>query len=94
MSTKTSGTAPIATVDDDAVELIPAQAGQTHRHLKIVNQGAEPGFYKIGAGGESNRIPADFFFTDDEILIAEDEAVFIQRVAGGANMTDVFGSIW
>lgn len=96
MSTISSGTSAKATVDDDAVSLIAVTPGRTFKHVAIFNQGPNPGFWKIGAGGNLNRIPADFFLVPDNIQIQEDEEVFIQRVAGGAegDMTEVFGFKW
>lgn len=89
---KTSGTAGAATVDDAAVEVIDAIPGRIFKHLMIINEGANPGFFKIGAGGEPVRAAKALEAFDDVSI--DEEKIFIQRPAGGPNMDTVFVVIW
>ncbi len=89
---KSSGTAGAATVDDTAVPLIAAVPKRIFKHLMIINEGAKEGFFKIGSNGVPVRIAKAIEAFDDVVI--ENEQVFIQREAGGSNMTKVFGVIW
>lgn len=89
---KTKG--PIATTDNDAVVVFTEAdiGGQKPRHIGILNEGAEPGFFSIDGGRNFRRIPALSGRQLDGIGIQGD--IQIQRVFDGANMTEVFIDIW
>ncbi len=89
---KSSGTVGATTIDNDAVSLIAAVPKRIFKHIMIINNGAAVGFFKVGSGGEPVRIEKAIEAFDDVVI--ENEEVFIQRVAGGTNMTNVFGVIW
>ena len=87
----TSGETAKATVTDAVVILLPATVGPNFRHLMVVNEGANPGFYQIGAG-PFIRIPAGSFeFLDEGDIQINNQVVNIKRPAGGPNMTGIFG---
>lgn len=89
-----SGVTAKATVSDAVVELLAAKKGSTFRHLLVINEGAEPGFYRIGTG-PFNRLPAaSFILPEDGDIQITNQAVEIKRVAGGSDMSGVFGSAW
>ena len=90
----TSGLTAIATTSNTAVEVIAAQANAgPYRHCRIVNGGAIAGFYSIDGGTTWERLPASTALTDDGVYIMN-KAVQIKRIAGGTDLSGVFGSIW
>lgn len=89
---KTKG--PISTAGDAAVVVFTEAeiGGQKPKHISIVNEGAAPGFYSFDGGANFRRIPANTGRQMDGMSIQGD--IQIQRVAAGADMTDVFIDIW
>lgn len=89
---KTKG--PIATTDDDPVVVFTDTeiGGQKPRHVGIINEGVEPGFFSVDGGRNFRRIPGQTGRQLDGIGLQGD--IQIQRVGGGSNMTAVFIDIW
>lgn len=89
---KTKG--PIATTDNDAVVVFTAAdiGGQKPRHVGILNEGVEPGFFSIDGGVNFRRIPGQSGRQLDGIGLQGD--IQIKRVFDGSNMTGVFIDIW
>ncbi len=87
-----SGETAKATTDDTVVALLVAAPDVIFRHIIVINDGANPGFFQIGAGAPFIRVPAGSFeFLDGGDIQIDNQVVNIKRPAGGPNMTGVFG---
>jgi len=90
----TSGTTAKATTADTAVEVIATQGpARTFRHARLINEGAVAGFWSADGGSTWSRLPAATVITDDDIYI-RDKAVQVKRVAGGSDLSGIWGEIW
>ncbi|KKN74304.1 hypothetical protein LCGC14_0392430 [marine sediment metagenome] len=90
-----SGETAKATTDDTVVALLAAIPDVIFRHIMVLNEGANPGFFQIGAGGPFIRVAAGSFeFFDGGDIQIDNQVVNIKRPAGGPNMAGVFGFAW
>ncbi len=92
MPTQSAG--PIATTTDAAVVGIAKadMGGLTARHISVINEGADPGFFSLDGGTTLRRIPGNTGRQMDGVSLQDD--IVIQRPAGGSNMADVYIDIW
>jgi len=90
----TSGEAPVVTTTNAVETLLAAVKGSSFRHLKIVNEGLAPGFWRIGSG-PFVRMPAQsvLFYDDGDIQITN-QVVEVKRVTDSADLADVFAFAW
>jgi hypothetical protein len=89
----TSGTVAKATTGDDPVELIAAQPNDVLHHVRIINEGAAPGFYSIDGGNTWERLPAQASISDDDVIVSN-TPIMIKRVSGGTDLSGIFASTW
>ena len=92
-----SGETALATSDDTAVTAIqyPTATQGWMRVMKnavVTNEGSEAGFVSVDGGATWIRLPASYTLILRSIRISD--SVLIKRVAGGANLSGVFVSIW
>ena len=92
MATQSAG--PIATTTDAAVVAIAKadMGGLTARHISVINEGADPGFFSIDGGNTFRRIPGNTGRQMDGVSIQAD--ISIKRPAGGSNMAAVYVDVW
>lgn len=87
---------PIATVDDNPVDAIadtdPLGPRRTDRHIEVINRGAAAGFYSLDDGQNWAYIPAEAGVVKDGVTLGG--SVKLKRIAGGANLADVYVSLW
>jgi hypothetical protein len=87
---------PITTSDDSAVTAISDTSllgGRlTDRHLEIINAGTAAGFYTVDGGANWAYLPENTAVVKDMVDLGND--VQLKRVAGGANLADVYVHIW
>lgn len=88
-----SGETPKATIDNTAIELLPADSTQRYRHVRITNGGALPGFYSLDGGTTFHRLEGSIIITDDEVSV-DNQAVQAKREFDGPNITGLFASAW
>ena len=88
-----SGTTPLATSGDAAVEVLAANANAVYHHVRIINEGTAAGFYSIDGGTTWNRLPAQSVVEDNGVKVVN-QAVEIKRVAGGSDLSSVYASAW
>jgi hypothetical protein len=88
-----SGTSPIATTTNSAVQALAADAVNTYYHIRIVNEGAAAGFYSIDGGTTWSRLPASSVIKNDGVKIA-DAAIQVKRIADGTNLSAVYVECW
>jgi hypothetical protein len=88
---KTSGATAKATTADTAVELISATTtGRPFTWLSIINEGSVAGFFSIDGGTTWARLPAGPSAVSIPVGV-KSLAVQIKRVAGGTNLSGVWG---
>ncbi len=91
-----SGTTAKATTSDTVVTLIAA-SGDAHpamyENLDVINEGAAPGFVSVDGGSNWMRLPANGTLEKRRIKIDRRIAVTIKRIAGGTNLSGVYGEI-
>lgn len=86
----TSGIEAKSTSSDSAVQLMKGAAKTVH----IVNEGSVAGFFSLfGSEGPWARLPANgvLDLKVDQNDRARDVDLYIRRVAGGSNLSDVYG---
>lgn len=91
---RSTGETGQVTVDNTPVEILAAVDG-LESHIKISNfNGAANGFFSIrGAGGPYTELPKGVILAFDGITLAKNP-VHIKRVVDGANMTEVYCTVW
>ena len=91
MTPQSSGTAAVATTNDDAVDLLANASGDFLHEITIVNTGEAPGFGTIDGGATWHYLPAGPSSRTFDIRHAPRKAVVkVKRVPGGTNMTGVY----
>ena len=87
---------PISTSDDNPVDAIADTsalgARRDGRHVEIINSGPAAGFYSIDDGESWAYVPAEVGVIKDDVVLGN--TVKLKRVAGGADLADVYVSVW
>lgn len=87
-----------STSDDTAVTVLAADDNEVFGAIQIINTGAAPGFFSVDKDGDGTRIwrylPAYMSRCIERPALVSNYAIQIKRVAGGSNMTGVYGDIW
>jgi len=88
----TSGETALASTSDIVVPTIDLRpTGAICSHVRIVNEGSAPGFYRYDKGPWC-RLPESSILSDDNVDVKQ--TIEVKRVAGGANLTGVFVQAW
>ncbi len=88
-----SGTSPIATTTNSAVQALAADAVNTYYHIRICNESAAPGFYSVDGGTTWSRLPASSVIRNDGVAIVN-KAIQVKRVADGTNLSAIYVEVW
>ena len=88
-----SGTAPLSTSSDAAVEALAANATDTYYHVRIFNTGGVTGFWSPDGGTTwwpllPNRVD------EPPGLKIVNKTIQFKRIAGGADVTGVYCTAW
>ena len=90
---KASGLTAQVTTTDTAIELVAAVPDAEVTGVCVMNEGPVAGFFSIDGGTEWARLPAGGSPTLDRCLLIN-TAVLVKRVAGGANLSGLWGFVW
>lgn len=89
----TSGETALATTSDTAITLILNTDFQDkYNALTIINESAVAGFFSCDGGMTWARLEPSAATTLDRIYL--NQSILVKRVAGGSNVTGLFGFMW
>jgi len=86
----TSGTTPVSTTSDTAVNLVTVTGAPIMGVIGIINTGSAGGFFSLDGGTTWGYIPAIGSVAPGE-PVRITGSIMVKRIPGGSNMSGVYG---